>query len=241
MIEPRVTKPAALAANIHSIHAGMPRTVVDGRTAEGWTTGFFKGPILGPVRVGLLNLDGDGQADLVNHGGPDKAINSYPIEHYPVWSLMEGLPELTPGAFGENLTTEGILESDVCIGDVFTIGDVVVQISQPRQPCWKLSRRWKLRDLALRVQESGRTGWYFRVLKEGIIGAGARMVLAERHYPEWTVSVANEVMHHRTDDMEAARRLMSCHLLTVRWRDTLRKRVETGSVSSSKARLYGPD
>jgi MOSC domain-containing protein YiiM len=186
-------------------------------------------------------LEGDGQADLTNHGGPEKAINAYPLEHYVYWQETLGLRDLAHGAFGENFTLTGVLEADVCIGDVFDIGDARIQISQPRQPCWKLARRWRVKDFALRVQDTGRTGWYFRVLKEGLVGAGTKLVLIDRPYPQWTVSLANDVMHHRLFDMEAARSLMNCHLLSTRWKESLAKRLATGTASSNTTRLYGPD
>jgi len=206
-----------------------------------WTTGFFKTQVPGEIRIGRINLEGDGQADLTNHGGLEKAINAYPFEHYAYWQETLGLRDLPHGAFGENFTITGILESDVCIGDVFEIGHALIQISQPRQPCWKLARRWRIKDLALQVQETGRTGWYFRVLKEGFVQAGATLELVERPYPQWTVALANEVMHHRMFDKEAAVSLMECHLLSVRWRETLAKRLATGTTSNNTARLYGPD
>lgn len=221
----------------------MPRT--EGRTDaadpmdRAWTTGFYKEPVVGSVWVGRHNLDGDGQADLKNHGGPDKAVNVYPIEHYSYWKESLCLPDLSPGAFGENFTVGGILEADICIGDIIEIGGVLVQVSQPRQPCWKLARRWRVKDLAFRVQQTGRTGWYFRVLREGTVQAGSQPNLIERPCPEWTVAAANDVMHHRPDDWEAVRSLAACQLLSTRWRETLTKRVATGGVTSSSERLYG--
>ena len=223
----------------------MPRTI--GRTDaadpmdQAWTTGFYKVPVVGSVSLGRHNLDGDGQADLKNHGGPDKAVNVYPIEHYSYWKEDLRLADLSPGAFGENFTVGGILEADICVGDILEIGEVVVQVSQPRQPCWKLARRWRMKDLALRVQETGWTGWYFRVLRVGTVRAGAQLTLIERPCPEWTVAAANDVMHHRMHDTEAARALSACPSLSNRWRKTLTKRVETGTAGSSVARLYGPN
>ena len=206
-----------------------------------WATGFFKRPVTEPIWLGTTNLTGDGQADLKNHGGPEKAVNVYPFEHYPYWQQVLGTSKLPSGAFGENFTTEGLLETEVCLGDTFEIGEALVQVSQPRQPCWKLARRWRMKDLALRVQESGRTGWYFRVLREGTIQAGARLILVKRPFPEWTVAAANNIMHHRIDDLQAAQDLAACQALAVRWRETLMKRVETRTVGSSTARLYGPN
>ncbi|MBM4128137.1 MAG: MOSC domain-containing protein [Nitrospira sp.] len=234
-----------LEGRLLSVQIGMPQTLGQADAShpmdQPWTTGFFKLPVADPVRLGLTNLDGDGQADLKNHGGPEKAVNVYPVEHYPYWQQILGAAELSFGSFGENFTTEGLLETEVCVGDLFEIGSAVVQVSQPRQPCWKLARRWRKKDLALKVQESGRTGWYFRVLREGTIQAGSRLILVERPCPEWTVAAANNIMHHRIDDLQAAQDLAECQALAVRWRETLNKRAETKTVGSSTARLYGPN
>src|SRR5688572_910438 len=123
----------------------MPRTHgragADDPMDKEWTTGFYKEPVAGAVWLGATNLVGDGQADLVNHGGRDKAVNVYPADHFWNWETELGIPNLSGGAFGENFTTVRALETDVCIGDVYEIGGAVVQISQPRQPCWKLARR----------------------------------------------------------------------------------------------------
>lgn len=228
-----------------SVQIGMPQTLGQGGAPDPmdqpWTTGFFKLPVTNPVWLGTTNLTGDGQADLKNHGGPEKAVNVYPFEHYSYWQQELGTASLPFGAFGENFTTGSLLESEVCLGDIFEVGEALVQVSQPRQPCWKLARRWRRKDLALRVQESGRTGWYFRVLREGTIQAGACLRLVERPCPEWTVASANNIMHQRTDDLQAAQALAECHALAVRWRETLMKRVETRTVGSSTARLYGPN
>jgi MOSC domain-containing protein YiiM len=167
-------------------------------------------------------------------------VNVYPAEHYPYWAQTPGSINIQPGGFGENFTTEGLLESDVCIGDIFEIGESLVQVSQPRQPCWKLARRWLIKDLALRVQETGRTGWYFRVLKEGHVKVYARLVLVERHHPNWTVSAANEVMHHRIDDRQAAQSLADCIYLSGRWREKLNRRALSGVPENTSSRLDGP-
>lgn len=233
-----------MSAAVVSIQVGLPRTVGSSEATDPvehiWTTGFFKNPTTVSLWLSRLNLDGDGQADLENHGGPEKAVNVYPAEHYPYWAQTIGLADLQPGSFGENFTIEGLLESDVCIGDVFEVGDALVQVSQPRQPCWKLARRWRVKDLALLVQETGRTGWYFRVLKEGHVQAGNRLVLVERHHPNWTVFSANEVMHHRTQDRQAAQDLADCADLSSRWRTKLNRRADTGTLESTSSRLDGP-
>lgn len=233
-----------VSATVVALQVGQPRTVRSNEETDPanqvWTTGFFKEPMSGLVWLGKTNLDGDGQADLENHGGPEKAVNVYPAEHYPYWTQAIGLTNLQPAGFGENFTIVGLLESDVCIGDVFEIGESLVQVSQPRQPCWKLARRWRVKDLALRVQETGRTGWYFRVLREGHVQAGTRLVLVERHHPNWTVSAANEVMHHRIDDLQVAQRLADCIHLSPRWREKFRRRALSGIAENTSSRLDGP-
>lgn len=227
-----------------SLNVGLPRTLglpdADDAMDRAWSTGFFKEPVAGPVWLGRTNLAGDGQADLQFHGGSEKAVNVYPEEHYAYWEVALGIVGLPTPAFGENFTTRGALEADACIGDVFQIGDARVQLSQPRQPCWKLARRWRVKDLAMQVQRTGRTGWYFRVLREGAVEAGMELTLVERPYPEWSVAAANEVMHHRKQDPAAARSLAECPLLSFSWRESLSRRAATGVPATTAARLEGP-
>jgi MOSC domain-containing protein YiiM len=218
-----------LVGQLLSLQVGEPRTLqpadATGPWSREWTTGFYKEPVAGPVWLGATKLVGDGQADLGNHGGPDKAVNAYPSEHYPIWSAELGF-ELSPfGAFGENFSLQGLSESGVSIGDVYAVGEAIVQVSQPRQPCWKLARRWRIKDLAARVQQTGRTGWYFRVLQEGHVAAGNELQLQARPHPEWTVALANDVMHHRRDDHAAAEALAACPALSASWRDSLLQRI----------------
>ena len=189
-----------------------------------WQTAFHKQPVAGPVHAGALGLAGDAQADLANHGGPDKAICVYPAAHYPHWRRTLNLPDLPQGAFGENFTLADATEDDVCIGDVFRIGSAVVQISQPRQPCWKLARRWRVKDLAAQVERTGWTGWYFRVLQPGEIAPGQPVEPVGRPHPEWRVSLANEIMHHRQADHAAAAALAACPALSASWRESLSHR-----------------
>jgi MOSC domain-containing protein YiiM len=204
-----------------------------------WTTGFYKEPVSGPVRLGATNLDGDGQADLVHHGGPDKAVLAYSAEHYPGWRLAMNNPSLAFGSFGENFTVNGMTEADVCIGDTWQVGDeAVVQVSQPRQPCWKLARRWRIKSLALQVQQTRRTGWYFRVLKEGFVEAGISLSLLERPHPEWTVEQANQVMHAGNHDVAGALELAAIPLLSANWRTTLSRRADNQG-HDPKKRLIG--
>jgi MOSC domain-containing protein YiiM len=161
---------------------------------------------------------GDAQADLEHHGGPDKAVLTYSAEHYPKWRRELQLPNLPYGAFGENFTVAGLDEERVAIGDIYSLGDARVQVSQPRSPCWKISHRWKIKDLTARVEATGRLGWYLRVLNAGYIERGLPLILVDRPLPQWTVAVTFKIMHHRKDDYRAAAELAACPLLSANWR-----------------------
>ena len=172
---------------LRSIQIGKPQNYGSESAAEThdkpWTTGFFKTPITGPIFVGRTNLTGDGQADLKHHGGIDKAVLAYSADHYPRWLADIG-KDLPFGAFGENLTIAGLSEERVHVGDIYQIGEVLFEVSQPRQPCWKLARRWRMNELVPMVINNSRTGWYLRVLKEGPIEAGLPVKLLERPNPD---------------------------------------------------------
>ena len=206
-----------------------------------WSSGIVKRAVEGKNWVSQTNLQGDGQADLKHHGGPEKAIFVYPTGHYPYWQRKLGNPDFSIGAFGENLALQNLTEDEVCIGDIYQIGEIRAQVSQPRQPCWKPARRWKLKDLALQVQQQGKTGWYFRVLKEGEIQAGDTLHLLERPFSEWSVAKCNDVMHNQKHDLEQSARLAQCELLAPSWRNTLHKRINSVGKEDVSNRVYGPN
>jgi MOSC domain-containing protein YiiM len=186
-----------------------------------WTTGFYKQPVHPPDRLVSLTrmgLVGDAVADTRNHGGVDKAVLCYAAAHYPLW--MQEHPDLAwkPGALGENLTLSGTDETSVCIGDRFAVGDCEVQVSQPRQPCWKISRRWGLKTLTKEVAQTGRTGWYLRVLREGTIARGMSFQLLDRPNPSWPVARANDVLFGREVDRLSVMELMNLQELAEAWR-----------------------
>ena len=158
-------------------------------TRPGSYSAIAKSPVSGPVAIGTLGVDGDEQGDPRVHGGPDKAVHQYAQAHYPVWQSELGpLPVLgAAGAFGENLTSSGMTEQDLCLGDQVRMGSVLLEVSQSRQPCWKLNDRFGVPDMARRVQQTHRTGWYYRVLEEGDFWAGAALVLEARPFPLWTL------------------------------------------------------
>lgn len=210
---------------VESIQVGRVRTEGDPSvrqlTQRVWTTGFYKTPVAGKVPVSALGLAGDEVADTRHHGGPDKALLCYAASHYARWAdECPDLP-LAAGGFGENLTLAGAEESDVCIGDLFRLGSCQVQISQPRQPCWKISRRWGVKTLTKRVAQTGRTGWYLRVLTAGAISKGQRFELIERPHPNWSVARANDVMFGREIDRLAVIELMQLSPLAESWKRDL--------------------
>jgi MOSC domain-containing protein YiiM len=188
---------------------------------EPWRTGIYKQPVSGPVRLELENLDGDGQADLRVHGGPDKAVCVYSADHFPLWRDELGVQECGPGWFGENFSVSGLGEASVAVGDTFRIGTAVVQVSQPRAPCWKLGRRWNRLDMPKLVVRNGRTGWYLRVLEPGVVQGGDTLALVERPFAKWTIEAINDVAYNRSGarDLAAARELSECPALAQAWRD----------------------
>lgn len=205
-----------------------------------WESGMFKKEREEKIWLGKTGLAGDEVADLKNHGGPEKAVFAYPAIHYGYWKETLQLPEIGMGGMGENLAVRFMDEGNVCIGDTYEFGEAVIQVSQPRQPCWKPARRYRILDFALKIQQSGKTGWYFRVLKEGFVQGGTGLKLVERPYPEWTIARSNEVMHVKKNDLKLAEQLLSCELLAPNWKRTLMKRL-SGEESAVEKRVYGPN
>lgn len=211
-------------STVVSLQLGKLQTLA---SPEGdWTTATFKQPAEGPVWLGELGFTGDEQADRKNHGGPDKAVLVYSADHYADWHPEVFAEPLPFGAFGENLSVAGMQEADVAVGDVYRLGGAVVQVSQPRQPCWKQARRWGVRDLVVKINQTGRTGWYLRVIEEGHVQAGDSFALMDRPHPEWPLPLAHQIMHFRKDDAEPARALAACPLLAESWKRELLRRVK---------------
>lgn len=199
---------------IVSLNAGLPRVVPD-RSRE-VTTGIFKSPVAGPVMIRRTNLDGDGQADLKNHGGRNKAVYAYPSEHYEFWRAELPGVELTWGNFGENLTTEGLFERDACIGDEFCIGGAVVKVTQPRIPCFKLGIRFGRDDMPKRFLASGRSGIYFAVVEEGLVEAGDAIELVKstgRDGSGVTVADVNRAYVHSRENSDLLREIVDKEIL----------------------------
>ncbi len=217
------------SVKLSSIQVGMP-TRYDDIDAMGkkhvWTTAIFKKTVDGPQWATVMGFRGDGQADRRFHGGRDKALNAYCVEHYSHWTAELELDAMPFGSFGENLTVVGAMESEVCVGDIYEVGDAVLQVSQPRQPCGTLARRWKTPSLVKRVEEHGSTGWYFRVLTEGELMAGDVFKRIERPHPTWTITRANDVMTRTIDDVALAHELAAVPPLAESWKEALSRRVK---------------
>ena len=213
-----------------SVNVSLPKPVEhDGKIV--WT-GIFKEPVPGRVALRRLNLEGDRQADLTVHGGVDKAVYAYPVEHYDHW--RRGLErELSScGQFGENFTVSGMLESSTSIGDVYRIGTAVVQVTQPRTPCFKLGIRMGDRRFLRPFLASGRTGFYLRVLEEGEVGAGDEIELVRADPSGLTVAELLRLAYEDPDDLEGAKRAAAVQALSADWREWLGARVTKSGVGA---------
>jgi MOSC domain-containing protein YiiM len=202
-------------AKVISLNVGLPRTV--NFHGQAVTTGIFKEPVKGRIKLRRLNLDGDKQADLTVHGGPDKAVYAYPIEHYDYWKKRLPNMKLPWGMFGENLTTEGLLEDQVNIGDVFRVGSGELVTTQPRMPCYKLGVKFGRMDIIRQFMNSKLTGIYFRVLKEGEVGAGDAIELIDRDENNVTVKDIVRLVTAEAD-IATLRRAVHIKALPEAWR-----------------------
>ena len=221
------------------------RTILIGKatpyTRPGTCSAIHKRPQVGKLQVDLNGIMGDEHGDTRVHGGPDKAIHHYPYDHYHYWLSVYGDHPLleAAGAFGENISSEGLTEADVCLGDVVSFGSTVLQITQTRQPCWKMNDRLGDRAVAKQMQDTGRVGWYYRVLQEGTIEAGDDIRLIDRPHPEWPLQRILKVLYHDTMNVEALKELQQLSL-PPSWQRLVRNRIESRVVESWHARLDGP-
>lgn len=209
---------------IISLNVGRPRLVM--RNGEPVSTGIFKEPINGRVMLRTLNLDGDRQADLTVHGGPQKAVYLYPSEHYAFWKRELPDMDLPWGMFGENFTAEGILETETHIGDRFRIGSAEVMVTQPRMPCYKLGIRFGRTDIIKRFLVSERSGFYFSVLQEGEVGAGDEIQLIEKNTSGVRVVDVTRLYSSEKENVDLLQRAIATEALPESWREYFRKRIE---------------
>lgn len=209
---------------IDAVFAGSVRPL----PPEGHPSGIVKEAVAGPVPLGPLGLAGDAQADRRVHGGPDKALHHYPAEHYAVLAAAypERAAQFVPGSIGENVSTTGWTEENVCVGDVFRIGEARVQVTQPRSPCWKINHRYGLENALQLVAERGITGWYCRVLEAGRIAAGDVFELLERNADPVTLRHLWQVTRSHRPAAEDLSRLAWTPGLSDSWAEKLRQRLE---------------
>lgn len=211
-----------LDLRIDALLTGKPRPL-----GPGMTSAMAKRPVTGPVRIDWLGLEGDAVADPVHHGGHDKAIHLYPHDHYGWWRDLIGDHPLleTPGAFGENIAVGGAVDGDFCLGDRFTLGSAVIEVSHGRQPCTKLNHRFGRPDILASVIRSGRAGLYFRVIRTGEAEAGDRLRLIERPRPDWPMPRVFALLigggHKR--DPAAVAMLAAMPVLAEAWRSRARE------------------
>jgi MOSC domain-containing protein YiiM len=206
-----------------SVNVGLPRTVVwKGRKV---LTGIFKKPVAGRVAIRQLNLEGDRQADLTVHGGPEKAIYAYPAEYYAFWREQFPEMELPWGMFGENLTIEGLLDESVHIGDRFQVGSAHLAVTQPRLPCYKLGLKFGRDDILKRFLQSGLTGFYFAVLQEGEVAAGDPIRLLHRDEHQVKVADITRLYGQDKHNLDLLRRVLTVEALPASWREYFQQRL----------------
>lgn len=218
--------------NLLSVNVSPIRVVsLEGR--EVWT-GIFKQPVEGRVRVRRLGLFGDIQADRRHHGGLEKAVYAYPFEHYASWREELGeARDFPPGQFGENLTVTGMLEEEVCIGDVYRVGEALLQVSEPRQPCFKLGIKMGRPDILRPFVQTGRVGFYLRVLEEGSVGAGDPIHLVERDPVGFSVRAMSDLVLLNVGDLASAERALRIESLSPYLRNGLSQRLLQPSAENS--------
>ncbi len=208
---------------------------------ESVTTGIFKEPVPGPIMLRKLNFDGDGQADLSVHGGVSKAVYAYPVEHYAFWKKTlpdDYLPDmdLPYGMFGENLTTEGLTEDSINVGDRFRVGQAELMVTEPRLPCYKLGIKFGRSDFIKTFLQSRRTGFYFAVLKEGEVRCGDEIKLISRNASEITISDITRLYAFERDDLATLRRAVKLEALSQSWRDYFQKQIQKLTTANVRSR-----
>jgi len=209
-----------------SVDIGLPKKVLF--NGQNVTTAIFKDPVKGPIMLRMLNLDGDKQADLTVHGGVDKAVYSYPAEHYDYWRKQFPNADLTWGMFGENFTTKELMEDAVNVGDQFQLGSAKLVATQPRMPCYKIGVRFGRMDVVRRFLASGRPGIYFKVLKEGQVQVGDKIEIISKDKNNVTVKdiVRLYVTRDHPDNIETMRRAIKINALPEGWRYEFQQNIE---------------
>lgn len=213
-----------LTTNINQLFAGGLTTLAP----EGQRTGIFKREIPGPAHVGLQGIEGDEHGDLRVHGGPEKAVHHYAAENYA--RLARAYPAsregLVPGSLGENLSTRGLTESDVHVGDVFRVGSTVLQVSQPRSPCWKINHRFDTERMSVHVVQERITGWYYRVIEAGVIAPGDGIELLDRQTDRFSIDAFWQVQSAHRPAIDDVLALIAIPGLAAEWKRRLGERAK---------------
>jgi MOSC domain-containing protein YiiM len=213
----RATGLQHMVFRVESVLTGSVRPFADGEASA-----IEKSAVEGPRAVHWLGIEGDAQADLSVHGGPDKAIHHYPFDHYAHWRTALGaFPVLKQvGAFGENISTLGLTEDVACIGDRYRLGSAIVEIAQGRQPCWKQAHRLSSRNMVAAMVQTRKCGWYYRVIEEGVVAAGDNLTLLDRPYLEWNVRrvIGLLIAGEGRAEKDAVRALAEMPVLAENWR-----------------------
>jgi MOSC domain-containing protein YiiM len=224
-----------LSATIEALFIGMVEDRWPGRPPSA----IGKRRTMERLEIGPTGFVRDRQADLEAHGGPEKAIHHYPGDHYPAWRGELGRDDLVPGGFGENLSTLGLTEETLCIGDVLSLGTATVQVSQGRQPCWKVAAHTGEERMAYLFQKTGRTGWYYRVLEPGHVAPGDGIALVERRCPGWTVKRVTQARLTRRIEPGDAAVLADMAELYAGWREAFARMAAGQTDEDTSARLKG--
>lgn len=219
-----------------SINVSMPKEVSHkGKTV---TTGIFKEPVDGRVKVRTLNLEGDGQADLVGHGGEQRAVYVYSFDNYAYWENELGRSDFKFGKFGENLTVEGMLDEDIHVGDRFRIGTTLFEVTQPRVPCYKLAIKMSVEGFYGQILKSGRLGFYFRVIEEGDVGAGDTIERISLDPVGMNIVDINKLMYFDKDNLDGASKALGIEALSPGWRITFEQRLTKAKISKQTGEEY---
>lgn len=230
--------------HLHKVYTGKVKQVGNPDSEDpmerDWETAMFKTKREDKVWLSKTGISGDEVANELLYGGLDKALFCYPIKHYADWQDKYERDDMVIGTMGENFAVLEMDEFSVCIGDIYEVGDAIIQVSQPRKPTWQEARRFHILDLALDMQRTGRTGWYYRVLEEGNIWGDIPVNLLERPYPQWSVQAANEIMYQYKQELRLADDLAACGALSQNWVRHLRKRL-LGQEPRMEKRIYGPN
>lgn len=220
-----------IAPNLQELPSGKINGLYIGKVEHKWEdntpTAIDKKAVSHTMDISFVGFTEDEQADISVHGGPEKAIHHYAGDHMAFWRTLfpDHADKFVAGCFGENISTSGLTENNICLGDILKLGTATVEVCQGRQPCWKLSEHLDLLPLAMQFQKTGRTGWYYRVLEEGKAGAGDTIKVIERTLPDWTLERLITARFNPRLDTKIAEEICSLNCLSDNWREAFQKKI----------------